>query len=73
MRSQFTHLILTLLTGWIVAALTHRPIAIIPVLASGWIASVFMFAGGPIALWRIFAGVAANGLIFYVVWRFLLP
>ena len=72
-RAQMAHVILTFFMGWGIAALTHRPIVMVPVLASAWMASIFMFAGKSIALWRVVAAVAANGVIFYLLARFVLP
>jgi hypothetical protein len=73
LRGQLAHVILTFFMGWAIAALTHRPVVMVPVLVSAWMASIFMFAGKGIALWRIVAAVAANGVIFYLLARFVFP
>ena len=73
LRAQMTHLLVTIVMGWAVATLTHRPEVMNFVLAAGWAGSIFMFAGGAIALWRILLAVAINGVLFYLLARFVLP
>lgn len=70
-RSQVTHLLLTLIMAWIVVSLTHKREALLSMISSAWMASVFTFAAGPIPLWRIAAGVAGCGILFYALCRFL--
>lgn len=72
-RSQMLHILMTLVAGWIVTTLTHRPLVMVPLLLSSWMASIFTFAAGAVPLWRLVASTAVTGIIFYFVARFVLP
>lgn len=72
-RSQMIHVMLTVLMAFVVIGLTHRPYVAVMMFASAWMGSIFMFVGGPLPLWRILAAVAFNGVIFYLLARFVLP
>jgi len=72
-RSQMIHVMLTLVVAGIVHQLTHRWQALFMIPFTSWLSSIYMFAGGALPFWRILAAVVFNGVIFYLLCRFVLP
>jgi hypothetical protein len=66
-RSQLIYVVLTAAMVLGLGLLTHDRALFVPcmALASGWMASIFMFHSGPLALWRIVTTVVIQGILWY--------
>lgn len=68
-----THLLLTLVMAWTVAATTNHREALFILVVSGWANSVFLFdqvSGIPFR--RMLAGVLTSGVLAYLLCKFIL-
>ena len=68
---QCQHAILTTLAALLVAAAFRKPALFVMILSANWMASIFLFAAGPIARWRIVASVATSAVVMSLFYVFL--
>jgi len=72
LRAQCIHLILTVLAAAGLSTALHQPKLMLMFLSVGWLSSIFLFGIGPLPVWRIAGVVAAQALVLYLLYRFVL-